>query len=34
MAELERSAVMTEWITVRILVGSLVEYGSLLLLVA
>ena len=34
MAELERSAVVTEWITVRILVGSEIEYGFLLLLVA
>ena len=34
MAELERSAVVTVWIRVRILVGSLVEYEFLLLLVA
>ena len=34
MAELERLAVVTEWIRVRILVGSHVEYGFLLLLVA
>ena len=34
MAELERSAVVTEWIRVRILVGSLVGYGFLLLLAA
>ena len=31
MAELERSAVVIEWITVRIPVGSHVKYGSLLL---
>ena len=34
MAELERSAVVTEWIRVRILVGSHVQYGFLVMLVA
>ena len=34
MAELERSAVVTQWIRDRILVGSLAESGFLLLLVA
>ena len=34
MAEWERSAVVSEWIRVRILVGSHDEYGFLVMLVA